>query len=86
MRVDATGLQCPLPVLRLQKALRAVAPGGQVTLLASDPMARIDVPHFCSQHGHHLDHQDSQAGAAPGGGDLLIFEVIKGPAEAIRPI
>jgi hypothetical protein len=44
------------------------------------------VPHFCSQHGHHLDHQDSQAGAAPGGGDLLIFEVIKGPAEAIRPI
>ena len=82
MRVDATGLQCPLPVLRLQKALRALGAGEQVTLLASDPMAMIDVPHFCGQHGHMMMHHESQAGAAPGGGYLLIFEVVKGQSEA----
>ena len=81
MRVDATGLQCPLPVLRLQKALRGVTAGRQITLLASDPMATIDVPHFCNQHGHLMRHHERQAGAAPGGVDLLIFEVVKGPAE-----
>lgn len=50
--VDARGLLCPLPVLRLRKALLNVAPGGSVTLIASDPMAVVDVPHFCEGAGH----------------------------------
>lgn len=50
--VDARGLLCPLPVLRLRKALEALAPGQQVLLLASDPMAVVDVPHFCGVAGH----------------------------------
>ena len=75
--IDATGLKCPMPVLRLQKALRDMAPGTRGTLLASDPMAAIDVPHFCQEQGHTLLSQTSQAGAAPGGADLLIFEIEK---------
>ncbi|MFS4438760.1 sulfurtransferase TusA family protein [Paracoccaceae bacterium GXU_MW_L88] len=47
--IDATGLLCPLPVLRLLKALRAAAPGTRVTLLADDPAARVDVPHACGE-------------------------------------
>ncbi|MGP9803266.1 sulfurtransferase TusA family protein [Paracoccus sp. NSM] len=52
MGVDARGLLCPLPVLRLRKALEARAPGERLVLLASDPMAVVDVPHFCGQAGH----------------------------------
>lgn len=52
IEIDATGLKCPLPVLRLQKRLRAVPPGTVVRLLASDPMAAVDVPHFCAEGGH----------------------------------
>lgn len=53
--IDARGLKCPLPVLRLQKALRGLESGAEVTLLADDPMAVIDVPHFCGEAGHeHL--------------------------------
>lgn len=44
--VDARGHRCPAPTLRLQRALRNAAPGQRVRLLADDPLARIDVPHF----------------------------------------
>jgi tRNA 2-thiouridine synthesizing protein A len=52
--VDARGHKCPVPTLRLQKALGGLEAGAVVRLLADDPMARIDVPHFCSQQGHEL--------------------------------
>jgi tRNA 2-thiouridine synthesizing protein A len=52
--VDARGHKCPVPTLRLQKALGGLAAGAVVRLLADDPMARIDVPHFCNQRGHEL--------------------------------
>lgn len=42
--IDARGHRCPTPSLKLQKACRAAAPGQRLTLLATDPMARIDVP------------------------------------------
>ena len=44
--VDARGHRCPTPTLRLQRALRGAGPLQRVRLLADDPLARIDVPHF----------------------------------------
>lgn len=73
--IDATGLTCPMPVLRLQKALRGLAAGARVTLHATDPMAAVDVPHFAAEHGHKLLKSERQEKAAPGGADLLIFEI-----------
>jgi len=77
MLIDATGLTCPLPVLRLQKALRALAAASEVTLHATDKMAVIDVPHFCIDNGHDLLKTETQKGAGPGGMDLLLFYVRK---------
>lgn len=54
IEIDARGLLCPLPVLRLRKALIGAAPGTRVTLIASDKMAMVDVPHFCTEAGHVL--------------------------------
>lgn len=51
MIVDARGHRCPTPTLKLQKAMRGAAPGTRLTLLATDPMARIDVPHLMSGIG-----------------------------------
>ena len=51
MIVDARGHRCPTPSLRLQKALRDAGPGARLTLLATDPMARIDVPHLMAGLG-----------------------------------
>lgn len=52
VEIDARGLLCPLPVLRLRKRLAALPAGAEAVLLASDPAAIIDVPHFCNQGGH----------------------------------
>ena len=52
--VDARGLLCPLPILRLARALRR-APGGAVArLVATDPAAVEDVETFCREGGHAL--------------------------------
>ncbi len=51
MIIDARGHRCPTPSLRLQKAAREAAPGTRLTLLATDPMARIDVPHLMTGLG-----------------------------------
>lgn len=52
--LDARGLLCPLPVLRARKRLLAMAPGAVLRVLADDPAARIDMPHFCAEAGHEL--------------------------------
>jgi tRNA 2-thiouridine synthesizing protein A len=52
--LDATGLLCPLPVLKLRKRLAALQPGDAILLRADDPAAVVDVPHFCAEAGHAL--------------------------------
>ncbi|MEP7240362.1 MAG: sulfurtransferase TusA family protein [Devosia sp.] len=50
--LDARGLKCPLPVLRMEKALDELPPGATLVVLATDPIARIDIPLYCTQHAH----------------------------------
>lgn len=50
--LDARGQRCPVPVLKTEKWLEAAAPGSRLTVLATDPMARIDIPLYCRQRGH----------------------------------
>ena len=54
VEIDATGLLCPLPVLRARKALAALPAGALLRLVADDPAARVDLPHFCAEAGHAL--------------------------------
>ncbi|MQY41302.1 preprotein translocase subunit TatB [Epibacterium sp. SM1969] len=50
--LDALGLLCPLPVLKARKRLKSLAPGAVLTVLADDPAAIVDIPHFCAEAGH----------------------------------
>ena len=52
--IDARGLLCPLPVLKLRKRLKSVPSGSVLQLMTTDPAAVIDVPHFCMESGHVL--------------------------------
>jgi tRNA 2-thiouridine synthesizing protein A len=52
VEIDCVGLLCPLPVLKAQKTLRAMTSGQVLRVTATDAMAAIDLPHFCSQAGH----------------------------------
>ena len=50
--IEAQGLLCPLPVLKLRKVLRDCSEGCIVKLIADDPAAKIDVAHFCNETGN----------------------------------
>lgn len=50
--IDARGLRCPLPVLKLEKQIETLARGTTLTVLATDPIAKVDIPLYCRQHGH----------------------------------
>ena len=52
--LDTKVLKCPLPVLKARKALKDVAPGGFLRVLATDPGATKDFQHFCEATGCEL--------------------------------
>jgi tRNA 2-thiouridine synthesizing protein A len=68
--LDATGLLCPLPVLKARKRLNALSAGDQLRMRADDPAAVIDVPHFCAQAGHTLIDSTQE-------GDVQIYLIEK---------
>jgi tRNA 2-thiouridine synthesizing protein A len=69
--LDATGLLCPLPVLKARRALREVPAGGVLEVLATDPGAVKDFEHFCRTTGCEL----LEAGERPDG--VLRFRLKK---------
>lgn len=71
--VDAAGLLCPLPVLRARKRLLAMQPGQVLRVVATDPAAVIDLPHFCSQSGDTLISSADE-------GAVRVFLIRKGSA------
>ena len=52
--IDASGFSCPMPVLKLRKALEQTEPGGLVKVRTTDPGARTDFAKFCSSTGNEL--------------------------------
>lgn len=60
--LDLRGLKCPLPVLRARKALRAMAAGEILDVIASDPMSAIDIPNLVRETGDVLISQASEDG------------------------
>lgn len=53
--IDATGLACPLPLLKLKQALHSMGAGEQVVLMASDANSVTDIKRFCEIAGHSFE-------------------------------
>ena len=68
--IDCRGLKCPLPVLQTEKRLASMKAGARVTVLATDPIAKIDIPLFCTQNGHGYEMSVE--------GDVMRFEIVRG--------
>ncbi len=60
--LDLKGLKCPLPALKARKALKGMAPGAEVEVLCTDPMAAIDIPNLVRETGDSLLGQSSADG------------------------
>ncbi|MBA8809098.1 sulfurtransferase TusA family protein [Promicromonospora sukumoe] len=62
--VDARGLRCPLPVIRLAAAAKGLPAGTELTVLSTDPAAKHDVPAWCRMRGHeHVATREHHSGS-----------------------
>ena len=61
--LDLRGYRCPVPVIRLEAALRALPDDARIVAVADDPIAAIDIPHFCREAGHLVERLPDRAGA-----------------------
>jgi TusA-related sulfurtransferase len=52
--LDCRGLLCPLPIIKLSKAIKAIQVGEVVEMLATDPGSVPDVQAFQAQTGHAI--------------------------------
>ncbi|MDB5539462.1 MAG: sulfurtransferase TusA family protein [Devosia sp.] len=68
--LDCRGLKCPLPVLKMEKRLSQLGVGAALVVLATDPMAKVDIPLFCRQNGHRCEVSAE--------GEVLRFGIVKG--------
>lgn len=60
---DLRGLKCPLPVLKTRKRMKDMPSGTLLWVETSDPLAVVDIPHFCREYGHTLhDTQSVESG------------------------
>lgn len=55
---DLRGLKCPLPVLKTRRRMADLKPGDELIVETTDPLAGIDIPHFCNEDGHTLLTQE----------------------------
>lgn len=60
--LDATGVDCPVPVLRAKLALREMKGNEIVHVTATDPHAGVDFEAFCARTGHELVHRETRSG------------------------
>ena len=68
--LDATGMVCPLPVLKARKMLQSMSPGEVLEVTATDPAAARDFAAFCDASGHRLIERKAA-------GERLLFRIRK---------
>ena len=56
---DASGLACPLPIVKTKKALADMASGSVLKVVATDPGSVRDFQAFSRQTGNELVEQSS---------------------------
>lgn len=79
LNLDATGLKCPMPVLRARKMLDSLEDGGTLIMLADDPASLTDMPAYCKMAGHTLLMVDTEGGE-------YRFTIEKGTGEALETV
>ena len=73
--LNLRGLKCPLPALRVRKALKGAEPGTLFVVECTDPMAAIDIPNLMRETGDAIEHHGRED-------DLLVFHIRKATPQA----
>jgi tRNA 2-thiouridine synthesizing protein A len=68
--LDLRGLRCPLPALKVRKALTRLAAGDRLVVECTDPLSTLDIPNLLNQTGDMLEASENQPG-------LFVFRIKK---------
>ncbi len=60
--LDASGLNCPLPILRTKKTINTMDAGQVLRVIATDPGSVKDIEAFCNQTGNELISSGEEGG------------------------
>ena len=52
--LDTSGLCCPMPMVKTNKAIKAMEAGDVLRIVATDPATQQDIPSWCERNGHEL--------------------------------
>tara|TARA_R110002072_G_scaffold103600_2_gene227253 strand:+ start:1467 stop:1703 length:237 start_codon:yes stop_codon:yes gene_type:complete len=52
--IDCRRLLCPMPVIRVQDAIKLLSPGDHLRAICTDPGVRSDIPAWCRINGHEV--------------------------------
>ncbi len=74
--IDALGLLCPLPVLKLRKRMSKLKKYDVIKIITDDPAAKIDIPFYCIENGHYII-KSSSLGKSINGNEKMAFFIEK---------
>jgi len=55
IKLDLTGLKCPLPALKTRKALKPLEAGDRLEVHCTDPLSVIDIPNLIRETGDKVE-------------------------------
>ena len=60
--LDTSGTECPIPVLKARKLAQELKNGDLIKVIATDPLAKADFEHYCSQSGYDFIESYNEQG------------------------
>ena len=61
IKLDLSGLKCPLPALKTRKALKSLNPGDRLEVHCTDPLSVIDIPALVRETGDSVEITEQAA-------------------------
>lgn len=62
IKIDACGLQCPGPIMKLKKSIEGINIGERLEVISTDPAFRRDSQAWCNMTGHKMISQSADSG------------------------
>lgn len=60
--LDLSGLKCPLPAMATKRALKTLGPRETLIVIATDPLAGVDIPNAAREAGCRIEEQTREEG------------------------
>lgn len=52
--LDCKGLSCPMPIIKLSKAMKGLESGKVLQMIGTDPGSKTDIPAWCEKTGNEF--------------------------------